>query len=514
MIYYPFIAFILVLLGSCSNTENHRSNLQAQSTADVTRAHWEKARKPFIISIDNGNNMELIPEIGVCVELSDATEEERASLSGVCLKRTENVYKSSDRNAQTTDTMASVYACYPYRKGVKTNDVIAMKAPFTDNLFCSEISRTHGNTTQLRMKMLSSMAKLRVRMESNEVRDILNSLQVVGDAIYTKGAFKPYSGQWISKQMNGGIMAKAHDLLLNNGRNHDFYLIPTDEKSVVTFFAKINERNFAVKTTLPPLAAGSLTQIILKKGKEGMVISNSWVETERPLMERQQVHSVDTVKTGYYLQKEGFISEKRDSNSLALVVETDGKHGKAIALSDELGRFSFSKKPMTSGKTFPTIDGKRKEGIMNPSKEDGIEEDNIIIFKPKMPYTEKCALGCSQGELLTHKLLTSTASLTDLLATVHPGIDLPRKSMLEATLKQPGSYVPSLAEMARLYYYLHPFKGAPLEASGFEKPDGEYITCTEQSEKTFYLIDFNHGVITGGLSKQYSQLQLRLFYLF
>ena len=131
-----------------------------------------------------------------------------------------------------------------------------------------------------------------------------------------------------------------------------------------------------------------------------------------------------------------------------------------------------------------------------------------------MPYTEKCALGYFQGEMLTHKLLTSTTSLTDLLSTTHASITLPRKSMLEAALKQPGSYVPSLAEMAKLYYSLHPFNGNPLAAKGFKSPSGEYLTSTEQSDKSFYMIDFERGIITGGLSKQYSKLQLRLFYLF
>lgn len=514
MINYTLIAILLVLLGSCSNSENQHSNMKAQATADITRAHWEEARKPFVISIENGKSQELISEIGVYVELNDATDEERNALSGVSFSRTQNVYKSSDRTALTTDTLAAIHACYPYRKGVKANDIVAMKAPFDDNLYCLETSRSHGSYTQIQMKMQSSMAKLRIRVESNEVRDILNSLQIIGDVVYKNGTYKPYSGQWVSKLMNGGIVAKDHNILLNNGRNHDFYLIPTDDKGVVTFFAKINERNYAVKTTLPPLAAGSQTQIIMKKGKDGITICNSWVESERPLMEPKYATAIDTVNVGYYLQKEGFISQKMDSNSIALIVETDGKHGKAISLNDEIGYFCFSKKPLTSGKLFLTVDGKRKEGILNPSKEDGIEEENTIIFKPKMPYTEKCALGYFQGEMLTHKLLTSTTSLTDLPSTTHASITVPRKSMLEAALKQPGSYVPSLAEMAKLYYSLHPFKGNPLAVKGFKSPSGEYITSTEQSDKSFYMIDFERGIITGGLSKQYSKLQLRLFYLF
>lgn len=512
MFIYTFIAIIITLLSSCNNSQKQQPNMQAQSTADITRTHWELARKPFAISIEEGKGEELVSEIGVYVQLNDATEEERAALNGTSFRRSGSEFYSSVRNALTTDTLATVYACYPYREGVKVNDIVALQAPFTDNLFCTEICRIHESSTSIKMRMLSSMAKLRIRVESNQVQDILNGLQIAGDAIYTNGLYKPYIGQWISKSIDGITVAKVHDILLNNGRNHDFYLIPTDEKGAITLFAQINDRDFAIKTTLPPLTAGSLTQLILQKEKDGLVISSSWVESERPLMEPQQTHVIDTVKVGYYLQKEGFISERMDSSSVALVIETDGKHGKAIALNDETGFFCFGKIPLTSGKQFPTIDGKRNEGILNPSREDGVEEESIIIFKPKMPYPEKCALGYGQGEVLTHKLLNN--SLTDLQHQKHIGVNQHRMSMLEATLKHPGSYVPSLAEMAKLYYSLHPFKGAPLVADGFESPMGAYITCTEQSDKTFYMIDYDYGVITGGLSKQYAKLQLRLFYLF
>jgi uncharacterized protein YegP (UPF0339 family) len=52
---------------------------------------------------------------------------------------------------------------------------------------------------------------------------------------------------------------------------------------------------------------------------------------------------------GYVLlQKEGYISKQLDSNSIALIIDTDGKHGKAIALQDAMGSYCFSKKPITS----------------------------------------------------------------------------------------------------------------------------------------------------------------------
>lgn len=488
--------------------------MQAQNTANQTRANWEQTKKPFVISFEDDKNFNEPLSLGVYAQLNDATQEECTALGGVVFIKKGREYSCADRNASTTDSTALVYACFPYHKGLKVQDTLQMKVPFEDQLFATESERDFTNATNVKMKMQSSMAKLRIKMESDDVRDILNSLQISGDEIYTEGMYKPYKGLWISKVMNGGIKTNSHDILLNNGRNHDFYLIPTDVKGVVNFFAKINERNYAVKATLPPFAAGSLTQLILRKGKDGLTITSSWVESKRLLLEPQPINVVDTVKVGYYLQKEGYISKRPDSNSIALIIETDGKHGKAIALQDAMNSYCFSKKLITSKLLFSTIDGKRKEGVLNPSKEDGIEEENTIIYKPKMPYSERCALGYQQGEVLTHKLLTSSSSITDIITQAHTGITLPRKSMLEETLKQPGSYVPSLAEMAKFYYSLHPFKGKPLMVLGLKDPKGEYLTSTEQSNTSFYMIDFDHGIIAGGLSKQYAKLQLRLFYLF
>lgn len=486
--------------------------MQAQQTASQTKAHWEQAKKPFVICFEDDKNFNEPLSIGVYAQLTDATEEERSALNGVAFIKKKREYSCGDRNASTTDSTASVFACFPYHQGLKAQDTIAMRAPFGDQLFATETERNFTHATNVKMKMQSSMAKLRIKVESNDVRDMLNSLQISGDAIYTEGTYKPYDGQWISKVMTGGIESESRDLLLNNGRSHDFYLIPTDEKCVVSFFAKINKSNYAVKTTLPPLAAGSLTQLILKKGKEGLTITSSWVESKRILLESRPINSIDSIKVGYYLQQEGYISKIHDSNSIALIIETDGKHGKAISLDDEMGRYCFSKNPITSGKTFSTVDGIRKEGLLNPAKEDGIEENNTIIFKPKMPYSERCALGYQSGEVLTHTLLSSTTS--DITTQAYTGRALQGKSMLEQTKKQPGSYVPSLAEMAKFYYSLHPFKGKPLMALGLKAPKGEYITSTEQSNGSFYMIDFDHGIIAGGLSKQYAKLQLRLFYLF
>lgn len=73
------------------------------------------------------------------------------------------------------------------------------------------------------------------------------------------------------------------DCLLNNGRKHDFYLVPTDTEGAVTIAATIDGHPYAVRTTLPPMQAGSLVRLNLRKGKEGLAVNGSWVETRRKL---------------------------------------------------------------------------------------------------------------------------------------------------------------------------------------------------------------------------------------
>ena len=85
--------------------------------------------------------------------------------------------------------------------------------------------------------------------------------------------------------------------------------------------------------------------------------------------------------------------------------------------------------------------------------------------------------------------------------------------MLQEVARHPGSYVPSLGELTKLYYLLECSKSSILK--GLVTPlQGEYLTCSESSKDTFYLMDFSYGIVTGESSKRYAQAQLRLFYLF
>ena len=185
-------------------------------------------------------------------------------------------------------------------------------------------------------------------------------------------------------------------------------------------------------------------------------------------------------------------------------VETDGKHGKAVALSDCPGTFVYSVNGDSIGRRLPTIDGKRKEGIINPTT--GIGEDDKVIYKPGMPYSSDCALGYTDGATLTQGLVEADGQ-------TKRNSPLGRRTMLQETARHPGGYVPSLGELAKLYYLLECAKPSTLK--GLIAPlQGDYLTCSESDKDTFYLMDFSHGIVTGRLSKRYTQAKLRLFYLF
>ena len=514
---YLFILIGTILLSACGNRTQTEHSLEAQQTAEKTRENWDNAKRPFAVSIEGLSTQELeaLPTIGVYANPKDATEEELLAFQGVAFMKNESgTYQTSDRNAVATDSAAQLYVCYPYRKGLKENDTILLNAPFEENLYGREVQREYGRRVSVKVNMVSAMALLRITCGSNHVQDWLEGLSIGGESIYTKAQYLPYQGRWCGMTTDGSVTARQADCLLNNGRSFDYYLIPTETAGTVTILAKINQKSYAVKTTLPPLRAGSLTQINLHKTTNGLTVNSSWVDTRHTILGNNRVSEVDTVKVGHYLQKGGYISDKRDTSTVAIVIRTDGKRGKAVALEDCEGRFCFGNNSLTSGKVFATIDGKRKEGIVNPTQAQEVGDAERIIFKPGIPYGMNCALGYTSGAELT-TLLIGKSQVKDTDDALHAdrGLSLSRKVMMDEVQRHPGSYVPSLAEMTALYYQLR-FSERDTVWEQFAIPSGEYLTSSESANHSFYMMDMENGIITGTLSKQYAKMQLRLFYLF
>lgn len=514
---YLFILIGTILLSACGKQTKAEHSLEAQQTAEKTRGNWNNAKRPFAVSMEGLSTLEMeaLSTIGVYANPKDATEEESVAFQGTAFMKNENgSYQTSDRNAVATDSTALLCVCYPYRKGLKENDTILLNAPFGENLYGREVQREYGRTLSVKVNMVSAMALLRITCESNDVQDRLEGLNIIGESIYTKAMYLPYQGRWFGMTADGSVTARQADCLLNNGRLFDYYLIPTETAGVVTILAKINQKNYAVKTTLPPLRAASLTQINLHKTANGLTVNSSWVDTRHAILGNNRVAEVDTVKVGHYLQKGGYISENRDTSSVAIVIQTDGRRGKAVTLKDCEGRLCFGSGSLSSGKVFATIDGKRKEGIVNPKQAQGVGDAERIIFKPGIPYGTNCALGYTNGAELTTLLIgKSQLKATGDALDTDTGLSLSRKVMIDETQRHPGSYVPSLAEMVALYYQLR-YSERGTAWGQFEIPSGEYLTSSESTSHSFYMMEMENGIITGTLSKQYAKMQLRLFYLF
>jgi hypothetical protein len=203
---------ILPLITSCAGNETKQQNISAQETANMARSNWEKTRKPFVITLDEPTQM---ANMGVTAILTDATEDEVQAFDNVRFSRNKMSFISDNRASTTSDSTAKVFTCYPYRQGLKIGEAIRLDAPFTDNLYGKELSRTFGSTTNIKMKMQSSMAMIRIVIESNDVRDMLDELKITGEEIYTSGQYNPYNGEWLNKNSGLSLKSTQASCLLN-----------------------------------------------------------------------------------------------------------------------------------------------------------------------------------------------------------------------------------------------------------------------------------------------------------
>ena len=303
-------AFLMIciglLLASCGGEKQPKSTVAAIESGEKTRVEWQKARKPVAIRIEGMEGTRPAwPQLGVYMDVNTTTPEERQALAGAMFTRKGDVYVSANRHALTSDTTATVSVCYPFRKGLGTNDTLRLIAPFDENLYGVETRRIIGTTIQPTFRLQSSMALLRIVCEGDDLRDRLDGITLIGDDIYTEGGYQPYTGRWFDKKANGSLQAGSTDCLLNNGRKHDLYLIPTETACSVTIIIRINGKDHVLRTMLPPLTAGSMTHLSIRKGNEGVAINSSWVEPERSLAYKFRMMPVDSVQTGHYLQRTG-----------------------------------------------------------------------------------------------------------------------------------------------------------------------------------------------------------------
>lgn len=471
------------MCASCGGSEEKRPSLEQTRAAIEVRDAWREELKPVEISASGAIGG--ADRIGV--RLTSDGQTNYHTFVG-----TPDSFKP-EQPSLMADTASVVSTCWP----TAATDTLSLTAPFTDRIFGFETERSVSARLSLQMKFRSSMALLRFCIESDNLTDVLETLTLKGESVSTCGKYLPYNGIWIEKSGEGMPVGISADCLVNSGRNHDFYLVPCDAASDIVLSAVVNGKEHILKTKIPPLTAGSMTQINLKVERNGQLLpKSSWVDNERKT-DLRKVATVDTVRTGHYLRKDGLIVAKRDTMTVAVVFHTDGIHGKAIAIEDAAGTFSFGNKNLTSGTIFETIDGQRNEGIIN---ETASSEEERLIYKPDMPYPKTTAFGNSDGAGPTSLLLNKTGGKDE-------------GSMLNAVERHHGNYIPTLAEMAQAYFLLQSYSRSNLSEL-IEPFTGEYLTCSESSDHNYYGIEMSKGIVMSNYSKQYAKLKLRLFYLF
>lgn len=474
---------VVLICGSCGKSDEKRPSLEQTRAAIEVRDAWRDELKP--VEITASGAITGADRIGVRLTSDGKTD-------FLAFVGTPDCF-TPEQPSLIADTASVVSGCWP----LSPSDTLSLTAPFSDRIFGYESGRTVGARLSLQMKFQSSMALLRFCFESDNLTDVLESLTLKGEYIATRGKYIPYNGKWIEKSGEGMPVGIDADCLANSGRSHDFYLTPCDAASDIVLSAVVNGQEYLLKTKIPPLSAGSMTQINLKTDKTGLLLpQSSWVDNQYK-RDLRKVAVVDTVKTGHYLRKDGLVVAKRDTMTVAVVFQTDGRHGKAVAIEDVPGTFCFGDKNLTSCIIFGAIDGQRNEGIINDSSS---SEEERLIYKPEIPYSKNTAFGYKDGAELTSQLLNTKRWKEE-------------ESMLTQVEKRHGCYVPSLSEMAQIFYLFQPYAHSHLPEL-IEPFNGEYLTCSESSNHNFYGIEMGKGIVMSNYSKQYAKLKLRLFYLF
>lgn len=482
------IPIIVLLLIGCSGNTRNGDTLSAHHTAEKVKDGWQKMSKPLEIEV-TGRTKEELEAIGSLAVWLDGMEEGKA----VEFRFDGKVFKPV--SPVMADSTASPHVCYPFRPSLHPSDTVSVSYPSGEKLVGQIQSVTQTNDkTRITMKLEELTALLRLILKSDNISDVMQALEIQGDCAATAGFLIPLRGKLDGRQSDTKkICSGLSDCLLNNGIPHDFNLIPTEDSGEIHITLEVNGKKLSIATTLPPLRRGSITELRLHVRDGKLSVGSSWVDTRHPF-EKIPAAGTDSVKAGDFLQRDGTLSPKLDENSLAWVIQTDGRHGKAVALDDNSTCNRFRKKSFRTGHIFETADGRLREGYFGQPQ----EEEEHLVFSPRIRYPGSCALGFDDGAALTQSILRN--------ADGHALKNFQDKRVL------PSAYIPSLAEMARLAYHLEKHRDS-LPAF-FKMPEGTYATSSESGVDTFYSIDMGGWFITAYNSKEHGDMKTRLFYLF
>lgn len=488
MKHYGLILILVLLFAGCSGNTRNGDTLSAHHTAEKVKDGWQKMSKPLEIKVMGRTKAEL-EAIGSLAVWLDGMEDNKA----VEFHFNGEVFKPSA--PVMADSTASPLVCYPFLPSLHPSDTVPVSPPLGEK-FAGQIQSVEQTNDKIKitMKLEELTALLRLILKSDNISDVMQILEIQGDCVATAGFLIPLRGKLDGRQSDTDkVCSGLSDCLLNNGMPHDFNLIPTEDSGEIHIIMKVNGKELSISTTLPPLRRGSITELRLHVRDGKMSVGSSWVDTKHPF-EKTPVAGTDSVKTGYFLQRDGTLSPKLDENTLAWVIQTDGRHGKAVALDDNSTCNWFRKKAFRTGHIFETADGRLREGYFGQPQ----EEEDRIVFSPRIRYPGSCALGFDDGAALTQSILRNADS--------HALKNFQDKRVL------PSAYIPSLAEMTQLAYHLEKHKDS--QPAFFKIPEGTYATSSESGADTFYSIDMSGWFITAYNSKEHSDMKTRLFYLF
>lgn len=485
------LSILSILVCSCSGNKGKNDALSVHSTVEKVREEWAKVEKPLVITVIDRDKDELEAIGSIGVFLSDNPEEtvREFRFDGETFRPV---------NAMNVDSTVIPVVVFPYRPGLHPNDSIK-----TDSETGAALIGIYDSTVQtpdninVKMKLKEITALLRLKIKSDSITDVLEGIDVNCEKGIAASHMHPFKGEWIETRATRNLRSVLTNCMVNNGRCHDFHMIPTDESGEIVIGVKVNGRYLSVATVIPPMRAGSITELRLTISGGRLNIGSSWVDTRHPFTKTAKEANTD-VHPLLYLRSDGTITEIYDEKCIAIIIDTDGTHGKAVALSDIPGGMMFKGMDFSTGIAFQTVDGQFREGCFTPGTMQGSGSENKIAFNPNVRYSSKCALAHRNGGVQTG-ILISDCNLEVL-------------EMFTTHAKLGTAYIPTVFELACLSFFLEKNKDTlPAE---FLMPEGFYTTCCESGSETFYSVDIVNQKISAHNSKLYPNTNLRLFYLF
>lgn len=458
---------------------------------EQTKDSWARATKPLEITLRGRTQEECTQIETVAVLLSCGT-----TVEAVPFHYDGSVFRS--KQPVLVDSLCEVDVFYPYSPNLQRGSRLTIGDNETALMYGEgETVTDTGSAFKMEINMVDALALLSVRVESDNVDDRLSSIDITGLGV--SGDVK--LGEILTAEIESKCSRSYDDVNLSYGTVHNFFVIPTNEQSEITITLVVNGESRMIRTTIPPLREQSLTELSLKITGKQLAIGSSWVDTKHPFITRKKMKRI-AAEVGMYLMNDGTISEEWKENALALVLETDGAHGKAIGLKDVDDAVVFDSRHFSTGSIYDSVDGIKSEGYLQTGADTVSSkhpEEMQLLYSPKVRYSSTAAFSVESGVTPTSKIIKS--------------LDETRKELFLSNKGRGQGYIPSLAEMVRLVWRNRQML-IQKEIYGFQKMEGSYMTCVESGPEMFYSINPVEGIITGYNSKTFHNCHLRMIYLF